>query len=242
VSDLGYTKSLIVIFIIPFLVLLRPMLHTLERKPFALAISAVCLLGWAWSTFLSYKGWWIFPGNDIVGVYILPHLPLEEFVIYPIGGALSIYSYTRLSQMLDATPQPRLLWASLLGITAVFGSLAVLHSETQPFYLISQLALYNTLCLVLALFTSASLKMSGLVATIALLGSVGFVWDYLAFTRDWWIYTATMGLKWGPVPVEDINFYVLAPTAAILLYVFFCNLHSPASSHRRREYFLNGPN
>jgi hypothetical protein len=227
-NELGYTKSLVAFFIIPFVLLAGSIFRSVERKPFVLSIGTVCVLGWAWSLFLSYKKWWIFPGKDIVGLYVFPHLPLEEFVIYPIGGALAIYLYLRVASRFQATPRPGSFWALLLGTTAIFGAIA-LCTDARPFYLYSQLLVYNGLCLALAPFTSKSLKFAGLVASIAILGSIGFLWDFLAFTFQWWTYTAITGLRIGPVPIEDINFYLLAPTAAISLYVFFCR-YFPSSS------------
>ena len=229
-TELGYTKSLLVIFIIPFLLLCGTILRSVERRPFALAIAAVCVLGWGWSLFLSYKAWWIFPGKDIVGVYVLPHLPLEEFVIYPIGGALSIFLYAVAGRRVS-NPRPGLLWVFLVGTTLVFGAIAAL-SDTRPFYLYSQLLLYNALCLALAPVAARRLAFAGLAASVGVLGLVGFGWDHLAFTFDWWIYTAITGIRIGRVPIEDVNFYLMAPTAAISLYVFFCGFFRPASGPR----------
>jgi lycopene cyclase domain-containing protein len=63
-----------------------------------------------------------------------------------------------------------------------------------------------------------------LLGSVAVLGTIGFIWDYLAFKFGWWTYNATTGVKVARIPVEDVNFYLMAPTAAISLYIAFCRL------------------
>ena len=218
---LGYSKSLLFIFVLPFLLLFRTMLKAVRRKPFWLSIGAVSVLGWAWSMLLSQRRWWVFPERDIVGLRPLPHVPLEEFVIYPIGGAFSIFLYALGSRLTRGgrARRSRLFEALVFGTTAAFLSLALAKMKRRPHYLVSQLVLYNGLNILLSPATAPIISASGVVLSVAVLGTIGFCWDYLAFRYGWWRYNATTGVKIFRIPIEDVNFYLMAPTAAISLYV-----------------------
>lgn len=222
----GYTKSLLLVFVIPFLFLFRTILKNVQKKPFWIAVGLVCALGWFWSGFLSYKGWWEFPAESIIGIHVLPHLPLEEFIIYPLGGAFSIFFYTFPSVRWPKNNRanPLLYWGFLIGVTGVFAVLAYVKRDTHPWYLYSQFVLYNGLCLILAPFIAKDLYIPAVFYPMISLGAVGFFWDYFAFQLDWWIYHAITNVRVFNIPVEDFNFYLLAPPAAISLYVLFCKL------------------
>lgn len=219
---LGYSKSLLVVFVIPFLLLFRSMLRTVRRRPFFASIALVSVLGWAWSMLLSYKKWWVFPEKYIVGVRVLPNVPLEEFVIYPLGGAFSIFLYVLGSRLWRSRRPSRLFGALVAGTTAAFLGLALAYVKKRPHYLVSQLVLYNGLNVLLSPVTAPLISAPGLVLSVGALGAIGFVWDFLAFRHGWWRYNATTGVKILKIPVEDLNFYLMAPTAAISLYVALC--------------------
>jgi lycopene cyclase domain-containing protein len=232
--DGGYTKSLLVIFIIPFLFLGRTILRSVRRKPFFAAIAGVSVLGWAWSMLLSYKKWWVFPEKYIVGIRPLPHVPLEEFVIYPIGGAFSIFLYVVMGRIFSLK-SGGIFRTMLTGTTAAFLALALARLKKRPYYLFSQLVLYNGLSLLLSPVTARHIRAGGLVGSVAILGTIGFIWDYLAFKFGWWVYNATTGVKLFRIPIEDVNFYLMAPTAAISLYVALCRLFKSDAATERRE-------
>lgn len=219
----GYTWSLLAIFVVPLLFLGRRILRAVRKKPFFLAISTVSVLGWAWSMLLSYKKWWVFPEKYIVGLRALPYVPLEEFVIYPIGGAFSIFLYVVSSRKFSLR-SPEIFQTMLTGTTAVFLALALARFKRRPHYLFSQLVLYNGLSFLLSPFTSRHLNIGGLLGSIAVLGAIGFTWDFLAFRFGWWAYNATIGIRILRIPIEDVNFYLMAPTAAVSLYVALCRL------------------
>jgi lycopene cyclase domain-containing protein len=221
----GYTISLLLFFVLPFLFVARQIPRLVEPRPFVWSIATISVIGWAWSFFLSYKSWWIFPDYHVVGINPIPYVPLEEFVIYPIGGAFSIYLYLAGSRGLSARSRPWLVGSFLTGVTALFIAVAVLAKQPSP-YLHSQLFVFNTLCLLLAPLIISSMKLRGLLVAVGVLGAIGFVWDHLAFSFDWWIYAAVTGIRLGRVPIEDVNFYLMAPTAAISIYLAFRRLFS----------------
>lgn len=219
---LGYSKSLLFIFVLPFVLLFRTMLKAVRRKPFWLSIVLVSVLGWAWSMLLSRRKWWVFPERDIVGLHPLPHVSLEEFIIYPIGGAFSIFLYALGSRRARGSRRSRLFEALIGGTTAVFLALALAKIKRRPHYLVSQLVLYNGLNVLLSSVTAPVISTSGVALSVAVLGTIGFCWDYLAFRYGWWRYNATTGVRIFRIPIEDVNFYLMAPTAAISLYVTLC--------------------
>ncbi|OVE77926.1 hypothetical protein BVX98_01625 [bacterium F11] len=217
-----YTQTLFWIFIVPFILLFKTILKNVQKKPFFIAIAIVCLLGWSWSMILSYTGWWEFPEEFILGFHVLPYLPLEEFLIYPLGGAFSIFLYMFPTNKFSEKQSPLIYWIFVLAVTALFGILAFVKRGTEPYYLYSQLVLYNGLCLVFASKISKEINIIGLFSSLLVLSLIGYFWDWAAFRNDWWIYHAITGIKFNGIPVEDFNFYLLAPTAAISLYIGIC--------------------
>lgn len=222
VKKLGYTKTLFFIFILPFIFLFKTILNNVQKKPFFLSVGMICVLGWSWSMLLSYQGWWTFPQEFILGFYVLPYLPLEEFIIYPIGGVFSIFFYTYPTKRIKLKWNPLLHWIFIGTVTALFGIFALIKKDTNPYYLHSQFVLYNLLCFVLAAFISREINVPGLFISVFSLSTVGFFWDYAAFRYGWWVYHAITGVKIAGIPVEDFNFYLMAPTAAISLYLLLC--------------------
>ena len=221
----AYTISLALVFVAPFLFLWRTIRATVEMKPFAVTVALVCALGWAWSILLSARGWWEFPEEFILGVRVLPHLPLEEFLIYPLGGAFSIFFYVWAAKRRPAglgrlgRPNPAAYAVFAVGVAAAFGGLALAHASKRPYYLYSQLVLYNGIVLAALPWTMRTANPAGLVVSVGGLSLVGFVWDYLAFKWNWWVYHAITGVRVANIPIEDFNFYLMAPTAAISLYL-----------------------
>ena len=222
IKKLGYTKSLLFVFVIPFVFLFRTMVRNTQKAPFFLSIAVVCLLGWSWSMLLSYQHWWVFPERYILGIRPLPYLPLEEFLIYPMGGAFSIFFYAFATRRFSTASVPVAVWSYLAVISAAFVALGISKADTRPYYLYSQLLLYNGLCLILAPFAASRINLRGLIFSAVILGTIGFIWDYFAFKFEWWVYFAITGLKIEGIPIEDVNFYLMAPAAAITLYVALC--------------------
>lgn len=219
-----YSISLFAVFIVPFMFLFKTILKTVQKAPFFICIGIVCALGWAWSMLLSHNDWWHFPVKFILGIYPMPNLPLEEFLIYPLGGAFSVFLYAWPTHKWGEKTNPAAYWAFLFAVTGVFAALAIAKFETRPYYLYSQFVLYNGLSFALAPFVARQVSMPGFFASTIGLGIVGFVWDYFAFKYGWWVYNAITGVKIAGIPVEDINFYMMAPTAAISLYLSLCRL------------------
>ncbi len=217
-----YSISLFFVFILPFIFLFKTILKNVQRKPFFWSIGLICVLGWAWSMILSYTTWWVFPKDFILGIYVLPYVPLEEFLIYPLGGAFSIFVYTFSSRRLPRKCNAAVYWSFISLVTLLFVVLAVVKRDSHPYYLYSQFALYNALCFLLAPLVAKDVNLPGLFVSVFALGSVGFVWDYFAFKFGWWVYNAITQVKVIGIPVEDFNFYSLATVSAIVLYVLFC--------------------
>ena len=224
IRKLGYTKSLLFVFVIPFLFLFRTILRNVQKAPFFVSVAAVCVLGWGWSMLLTYQHWWVFPERFILGYRPLPYLPVEEFLIYPIGGAFSIFLYALPTRKWPVATSAPFFWFFIVAVTAAFSGLAWWKHDTRPFYLYSQLVLYNGLSFVLAPFSASRVNIKGLLISALTLGAVGSVWDYFAFRYAWWVYYAITNVKVAGVPVEDVNFYLMAPAAAIALYVALCRM------------------
>lgn len=223
-----YTISLFAVFVVPFMFLFKTILKTVQKAPFFICTGIVCVLGWGWSILLSAKGWWEFPVKFITGIYPLPKLPLEEFLIYPLGGMFSVFLYAWPTQKWGSKPKPAFYYAFIVLETLAFAVLAYIKRDTAPWYLYSQFVLYNGISLALAMFVAKDVSIPGFLASTVGLGIVGFIWDYFAFKYGWWIYHAITGVKILNIPVEDINFYMMAPTAAITLYLLLCRLfHRP---------------
>jgi len=185
------------------------------------------VLGYAWSMVVSASGWWTFRPDTLLGWNLLPHLPVEEALFYPLGGALCLLFYVGWTRwrVPPAEPKPLALGSGLVVLTTAAAAavlLGFLLLRRQPAYLASQIVLYNGLCFLLWPKTRDRILFGPALATVGLMLAIGFFWDWLAFTRGWWEYHAVLGWYWPPrVPVDDWNFYFSAPLAAISCYEAF---------------------
>ena len=218
----GYLLSILLLFLAPVTFLYGRLRTRLDRVAFVKALAWIALLGYAWSMLVSSRGWWTFEASNMLGWKCLPHLPLEECLFYPLGGALSILVY-----VLAAGPHqrdcrhPGMLALFAGGTLAALAAAAVSASQQNrpPAYLISQLVLYNGLTLVLGFRVAARVKRPALLGAVAAMTGIGFFWNWFAFTRGWWSYHAVLGWFFPPrVPVDDWNFFLFAPAAAVVLY------------------------
>jgi hypothetical protein len=215
-----YMQVLVAVFVLPLVVFGRRLFRGADPRAVLLGFALVTLVGWAWSITLSANLWWVFPKRFLVGVWLLPNLPLEEMLFYPIGMLFAIGLYNALTRrwperMKDPWPYRAYLYAG----TAVFGALAFYYRDEKPYYIYSLLLVYNGLALALCEAVWRYIHPRPLFVLTALLFVIGLVWDYFAFRYDWWIYNPIMGLKFWGIPVEDVDFYLYAPPAGLSLYL-----------------------
>lgn len=224
----AYLWSIIAIFIGPALVLLAKLWKRIPKVPFFASVAAISIIGWAWSWTVSRNLWWSFGERYMLGWEVVPHLPLEEFLFYPFGGMLCLLVY--ISRYRPPGPRrPVHYWVFMTAGTALFAVLAWATRANGPYYLYSQFLVYNALCgLLLAPFAAKEVDMRALWAPVALLGSAGFGWDYVAFTYGWWDYHAITRIRVSIVPVDDFNFFLYAPAAAVSIYHCLCRLMGSA--------------
>jgi hypothetical protein len=181
---------------------------------------------------VSASKWWVFNPACMLGVQVLPNLPLEEMLFYPLGGALSILVYQRLKSRNESAPRAGLGTFCLLAVMTAAAVVAIFIAQAQhgrwAYYLISQLVLFNGLTLILWWVPRARFLVGP--TSLAVLGMtvIGFAWNWLAFTQGWWTYHAVLGWMFPPrVPVDDWNFFIFAPLAAISLYGWLGRRESP---------------
>ncbi|MEW6515762.1 MAG: lycopene cyclase domain-containing protein [candidate division FCPU426 bacterium] len=217
-----YFITIITFFALPIIYLWRG-LKKEDYPAFFQTVGLVMALGYAWSYLVSAMGWWTFAPECMLGIQVLPHLPLEEVLFYPLGGALSVLIYLKLKSLGRFSKRADLAAMLVLaGITALAMGLIIYVRVSRghwAYYLISQLALFNALTLVLWWIPRARFLLGP--ATVGVLGMtcIGFFWNWLAFTQGWWAYHATLGWMFPPrVPIDDWNFFLFAPLAAISLY------------------------
>lgn len=100
------------------------------------------------------------------------------------------------------------------------------HYKSQawsgPHYLYSQFVVYNGLCLTMAPLVGHDMDLRALSLPVLVLGTVGFLWDHVAFKYGWWIYHAVTQIRIWLVPLDDFNFFFFAPTAAVSIYLAAC--------------------
>ncbi|HRY29245.1 MAG TPA: lycopene cyclase domain-containing protein [Elusimicrobiota bacterium] len=215
-----YLQVLVGVFILPLLVLWRWLFRGANAKAVFLGFALVTLIGWAWSITLSAQQWWIFPRKWLIGIWLLPNLPLEEMLFYPMVMLFMIGFYNVIDR---ARPQTlKSPWSYRLYLysgTLVFAVLAFLYRDEKPYYLYSHFIVYNGLAIVLceAVWRYVNPRAMALITGFMFL--VGLIWDYFAFKYDWWIYNPIMGIKFWGIPVEDVNFYLYAPPAGLSLYL-----------------------
>ncbi|MDE2290725.1 MAG: hypothetical protein KGL53_01475 [Elusimicrobia bacterium] len=219
-----YYLSILFFFAEPVAALLKELWPRLPKRAFFSAFAFIAVLGWGWSWLVSASGWWSFGPRFMLGVEVLPHLPIEEVLFYPLGGALAVLAYL-CARDERRPPRPGLLWAFLLTGTAIFAGLAAARWGRHPYYVVSQLVVYNTLCgILLAPWAAPKVDVAALALPVAGLGILGFLWNYVGFKYGWWVYHATLGLNVSVEPVDDFNFFLFAPTAAVLVYHAACRL------------------
>ncbi|MCD4814368.1 hypothetical protein K8S19_11835 [bacterium] len=220
-----YFLTILSFFVFPIIFLIK-YTKNIDYAAFFKSVGLVMLLGYSWSFLVTLSGWWVFNPDTMLGFEVLPHLPLEEILFYPLGGALSILVYLALGQYFHFTSRAgKGYLLSIAGIT-VGAMIAVLISYVQfqknPFYIISQLVLFNGLSIGIWFFQKRRVILKAAWLTVVVMTVIGFFWNWIAFTQTWWSYHATLGWMFPPgVPVDDWNFFIFAPLAAMSLYECF---------------------
>jgi len=220
-----YFLSILFLFLVPVNALLILAWKKTDKPAFLKSFLTILALGYAWSMLVTSQGWWSFNPEIMLGIRVLPALPLEEAFFYPLGGALSILLYAALTR--TAAPEKGtgrgfcffIIALTLCGAAAVAVSML---NGGRPYYLISQIILYNGLAAGLWPWTHGRIGARPALLATAVMTGIGFFWNWLAFTQGWWSYHAVLGWMWpAAVPVDDWNFYIFAPLAAISLYENF---------------------
>lgn len=223
-----YFWSIVLIFIIPVLGFLALLWKKVPKAPALCSFGLIGLIGWSWSWTVSYNGWWSFGEHYLLGLRVVPYLPVEEFLFYPFGGLLCIllYVWRRSAGKPADFANPKAYWAYLVVGTLAFGALAWATWSRGPYYITSQIVLYNIACsMLLAPWTADRIDLKALGVPIVLLGIAGFAWDYVGFKYGWWAFHAVVGIKLlGVVHIDDFDFFCFAPPAAISIYIVFCRL------------------
>ncbi|MBI4052042.1 MAG: hypothetical protein HY400_06015 [Elusimicrobia bacterium] len=228
-----YMQVLFFLFILPVLFFWKAILKRVQKKPFFISIGIISVIGWIWSAFLSAMGWWAFQPPFLMGIWITPWLPLEEFLFYPFGGILCIFLYNFCSSRFQKNKSPADTWTLLGAGNLLFLVLSLYSRSETPSYLYSQFIVYNLLTLALAPFIVRTIHLPALSVPIVLMGVVGFFWDHAAFKYNWWVYNTDTKIRFFFVPLDDFNFFIFAPSAAISIYINLCRLYKlpPAPSH-----------
>jgi hypothetical protein len=215
-----YLQVLVGAFILPLFLLWKKLFKGADGRAVALGFGMVTLIGWAWSMTLSYNHWWIFPRKWLIGIKLLPNLPLEEMLFYPMVMLFMIGFYNFFDQKKHEAPRnPWPFRIFLYAGTAVFTGLAIHYRAEKPYYIWSLLIVYNALAIVLYEAVWKIMNQRLVAWITGVMFAVGFVWDYFAFKYDWWIYNPIMGIKVLNIPIEDVNFYLYAPAAGLFLYL-----------------------
>jgi len=215
---LTYLLSICLVLVAPSCLLLVRLRSRIRWTAFAIALSAISVIGNGWSAVVTAYQWWTFGSSHVTGWRPLPNLLVEEVIFYPAGGALCILLYLA-SARRPARPRRGLYVAFLVLVTAFFATLALSHAAERPYYLYSQLLVYNVLvCGTLAPAVSHRIDFRGFAVATEVMAITGYVWDHLAFVRGWWEYHAITQLHLGLVPLDDVDFFLVAPAAAISIY------------------------
>jgi lycopene cyclase domain-containing protein len=224
VKQLNYLLSIVVGFVIPILILFQKLWTIIPKKTLFMSFIVISVLGCSWSAFVSSRGWWSFGKEFLTGIKVFPHLPLEEFIFNPLGGLISILLYIRGCQI-KTLARPLIYWIFLVGGTAVFLTLGWVTRGRGPYYLYSQLVLYNFFCsLLLAPFVAKEMNLIGMSFSILVLSLLGYGWDTVGFKYGWWTYYAVTGIAIGYVHIEEFNFFLFAPVSAVSIYIVFCRI------------------
>lgn len=220
----SYLISILFFFLVPLVTIFKKEWEHIPKKPFFISFAIIGFLGWAWSWTVTSHVWWSFGENFLLGVEVIPHLPLEELLFYPLGGGLCILFYLY-GFKIKIIQNQKIYWTFLIIGNLTFGIIAWATRHNGPAYLYSQLFLYNTICsLALAPWVGKDINLTGLAIPIGILSVVGFIWDYIGFKYGWWVYHAITQIYISVVPLDDFNFFLFAPTAAVSIYVLICKL------------------
>ncbi|MBN1594594.1 lycopene cyclase domain-containing protein [candidate division FCPU426 bacterium] len=217
-----YFISIFAFFVLPLAWLFKKV-KTIEYPALIKSVLTIMVLGYCWSYLVTSHAWWVFNPDTMLGLELVPHLPLEEILFYPLGGILSILVYVALREAgLSGGKVDRSYFWILAGITLLVLAAAAYsfwkHGKV-PWYILSQVVLYNGISLGLYFRPSGRIAAGPALLSVLIMTVVGFFWNWLAFTQGWWKYYAVLGWMWPPqVPVDDWNFYLFAPLAAMSLY------------------------
>jgi len=225
-----YCISIVLIFILPVCAFLKFLWDRIPKSSFFVSVFIISVIGWAWSWLVSSNGWWSFGPQFMLGVNIIPNLPLEEFLFYPFGGALCLMIYIY-SERFQRWTSARFYWAFLLGGSALFVLLGLNSRGGVPWYMTSQIVVFNAYCLMgVGSWNAGRVNLKGIFILVLLLSGVGYFWDFTAFKYGWWTYHAITEFRIFTVPVDDFNFFLYAPPSAVSIYLFVCRfLKSPAA-------------
>jgi lycopene cyclase domain-containing protein len=223
---LNYLLTILAVLALPAVLVARAVRPHVRWAPFLASIASITALGSLWSATLSAQGWWSFSATYRTGITLGPHLLLEEFLFYPCGGALSVLLYV-LGERAGHTQFARGYWATVLGGTAAFLALVAAAPGRPPHYLTSMIVLYNlVVTLPLAPWVAPRVGLAGFVTSVLGMTTIGFLWDALAFRYHWWTYHAASGWTVWQIPVDDFDFFLFAPAAAVSIYVTLCLVES----------------
>jgi len=124
-------------------------LKTIEYSAFFKAVIVIMILGYTWSYLVTSQEWWVFNPETMLGIEVFPYLPLEEVLFYPLGGGLSILVYIAIHELGVSAVKVRIGYLCiLLAITAIV-TICTVYSTVKngrvPWYIVSQVVLYNGL-------------------------------------------------------------------------------------------------
>jgi lycopene cyclase domain-containing protein len=216
-----YLISILVLMFLPAAGLYTRLRRELSTRVFFGSVGLVALLGWTWSYILNLNGWWTFAPHALTGLQLGSHLPVEEMLFYPSGGAICILLYETFRRRPGAERWPSSLWRWYAwGGTAFFIIVAWARRAIGPWYLCSQILLYDLgLVLPLSGLLARSVDLRALLQATLVMTCIGYGWDHIGFAGDWWAYHASTDLWIGRVPFDDFNFFAFAPAAAVSIYL-----------------------
>ncbi len=61
-----------------------------NRRALLASVAGVSIVYWMWDLIAAARGHWSFNPHYIIGIWIF-HLPLEEFLFFPVVGFVSIF-------------------------------------------------------------------------------------------------------------------------------------------------------
>lgn len=214
----SYLMTTLLALALPAAVIGWKVRDNLNHVAYWTSIAVVALLGAMWSAVLQAQGWWSFGLETRTGLMIGEHLVLEEAVFYPCAGALCLSLYglgTRSGSRSIGVAYVGAVWGGSFAVLALVLALW----DSRPYYLLSQLVLYNVIVAVpLSGVASRRASATGLLVAVGGMALIGIGWDLAAY-GSWWTYHANTGIFLGGVPLDDVNFFLFAPAAAVSVYV-----------------------